>query len=116
MDLRVPDPCDQVLPSSIEGARRNEIQAGGSFENCDCIPSCGSKIMYLARTRGGKTIHHTLPPDGTSTAVNHRSVEETGHSIRGSGQVLLGKASREEIVKADPDTCVTSPGNTIPVP
>lgn len=71
-----------------------------------------SEIRLLLDMRGGGLAHCTLPPDGISFAVKHKTVEEIWYFIQGQGQVWRKQGSQEEIVKVGPGICITTPPET----
>lgn len=69
----------------------------------------GSEIRLLARMNGGGLCHCTLPPNATSSAVAHTTVEEIGYFIQGQGQVWRKLGEQEEVVNAHPGVSLTIP-------
>lgn len=71
-----------------------------------------SEIRPLFSMRNGGLAHCTLPSQGVSLAVRHKTVEEIWYFIQGQGQVWRKKGDREEVVDVDPSTCLTIPTGT----
>ncbi|OQY99739.1 MAG: hypothetical protein B6D35_08690 [Candidatus Brocadia sp. UTAMX2] len=72
----------------------------------------GSEIRLLTKTKTGEISHATLPPKGVSLAVRHKSVDEIWYFISGKGQVWRRQGNQEEVVDAEPGTCLTIPVGT----
>ena len=72
----------------------------------------GSEVRPLLGLRGGSLAHCTLPVNGVSLAVRHRTVEEIWYFIGGEGQVWRRQGDREETVDVVPGACLTIPLGT----
>lgn len=72
----------------------------------------GSEIRQLLKLKGGSFAHCTLPVDGLSLAVRHRTVEEIWYFVGGEGQVWRRQGNREETIDVVPGTCLTIPLGT----
>jgi mannose-6-phosphate isomerase-like protein (cupin superfamily) len=72
----------------------------------------GSEIRLLSQTNRGSTCHCTLPPEHTSLAGMHQTVEEIWYIIEGQGQVWRKKDNVEEVVDVAPGVCLTIPVHT----
>ncbi|VVB90299.1 Cupin domain protein [uncultured archaeon] len=72
----------------------------------------GSEIRKFMDMNRGGLAHCTLPPEGISIPVAHKTVEEIWFFIQGNGQVWRKQGDREEVVDVDPGTCLTIPTGT----
>jgi mannose-6-phosphate isomerase-like protein (cupin superfamily) len=83
-------------------------------EAYDVLAPDGSEIRILVSTRRGSMVHGTLPPDGVSLAIMHRTVEEVWFITAGRGQVWRKQDGheREEVVDVAPGTALTIPLGT----
>lgn len=72
----------------------------------------GSEIRKFMDMKCGGLAHCTLPPQGISIPVTHKTVEEIWYFIQGRGQVWRKQGEREEVVDVSPDTCLTIPTST----
>ena len=71
-----------------------------------------SEIRLLLKLKTGELTHCTLPPDKTSIAVRHKTVEEIWYFIEGQGKVWLKNEDKEEIVEVKPGLSLTIPLGT----
>lgn len=72
----------------------------------------GSEIRKFMDMTWGGLAHCTLPPEGISIPVVHKTVEEIWYFIQGTGQVWRKQGNREEVVDVGPGTCLTIPAGT----
>ena len=68
-----------------------------------------SQIRLLLKMEGGELAHCTLPSQGVSLAVKHKTVEEIWYFIQGHGQVWLSQEDKNKIFDVEPDICITIP-------
>ena len=54
----------------------------------------GSDVRVLLNLKGGGMAHFELPPGQTSTAVTHRTVEETWLFLSGRGEMWRARRAR----------------------
>ena len=71
-----------------------------------------SEIRLLLEMTGGGLAHCTLPPQGVSLGVKHKTIEEIWYFIQGQGQVWRKQGDREEVVDVGPGACITIPTGT----
>lgn len=96
---------DISLKIDAFGTRRLPIAA-------DEVAPDGSDVRILLRLKGGGMAHFELPPEQTSKAVAHRSVEEIWFFLGGRGEMWRKQNDREEVVPVEPDVCLTIPRGT----
>ncbi|SRR6266849_8694357 len=72
----------------------------------------GSEIRLLLDMNGGGLSHCTLPPERTSLAVMHKTIEEIWYFIQGRGQVWRKLGDQENEVDTQPGICLTIPPQT----
>jgi mannose-6-phosphate isomerase-like protein (cupin superfamily) len=75
----------------------------------DAIAPDGSDVRVLLQLRGGGLAHFELPPDATSIAVCHRTVEEIWYVLSGRGEMWRRLKQHEEIVALEPGVSLTIP-------
>ena len=68
-----------------------EFETKRLAEKADEIAPDGSEIRFLSELKGAGMCHCTLPPNSTSKAVKHKTVEEIWYFIEGRGQVWRKK-------------------------
>jgi mannose-6-phosphate isomerase-like protein (cupin superfamily) len=78
----------------------------------DAVAPDGSDVRILLGLNGGGMAHFELPPNQTSTAVTHRTVEEIWFILSGRGEMWRKKEDQEEIVKLYTGVCLTIPLGT----
>jgi mannose-6-phosphate isomerase-like protein (cupin superfamily) len=78
----------------------------------DAIAPDGSEVRVLLQLHGGGLAHFELPPDATSIAVCHRTVEEIWYVLSGRGEMWRRMDRHEEIVALEPGVCLTIPLGT----
>jgi len=78
----------------------------------DAVATDGSDVRILPSLSGGALEHFTLGPGQTSTAVTHRTVEETWCFLSGRGEMWRKQEGREEVVPVEAGVCVTIPLGT----
>lgn len=78
----------------------------------DTLAPDQSEIRLLAATMRASVVHCTLPPEQTSLAVTHRSVEEIWFCLSGHGQLWRRAGDQAEIVELQAGLCVTIPTGT----
>ena len=78
----------------------------------DEVAPDGSEVRILMRLKGGGMAHFELPPEQTSKAVAHRTVEEIWFFLGGCGEMWRKQNDREEVVPVEPDVCLTIPHGT----
>lgn len=79
---------------------------------CDYLAPDKSEIRLLLEMTGGGLAHCTLPPQGVSLAVKHKTIEEIWHFIQGQAQVWRKQGKREVVVDVGPGTCLAIPTGT----
>jgi mannose-6-phosphate isomerase-like protein (cupin superfamily) len=84
---------------------------GLSVARDDVAPD-GSDVRILLGLKGGGMAHFELGPGQTSTAVNHKTVEEIWFFLAGRGEMWRKQNGREEIVPVEPGVCLTIPLST----
>jgi mannose-6-phosphate isomerase-like protein (cupin superfamily) len=72
----------------------------------------GSEVRVLCATGRGSMIQFSLPPDGVSKAVAHRSVEEIWYVASGAGRLWRKLGDLEETVDLVPGLSLTIPAGT----
>ena len=75
----------------------------------DDVAPDGSEVRLLLALHGGGMAHFQLPPNGTSKAVMHRTVEEIWYFLAGRGQMWRRLDGVVETVDVSPCVCVTIP-------
>ena len=78
----------------------------------DALAPDGSDVRILLALRGGGMAHFELPPDQTSTAVTHKTVEEIWFFFSGRGQMWRRTEGHEEVVAVEAGVCLTIPLGT----
>ena len=81
-------------------------------QNYDALAPDGSEIRLLCSLEGGSTVHCTLQPNQTSTAIRHKTVEEIWYCIAGEGQVWRRQGRREKVTDIRPGISLTIPLGT----
>ena len=72
----------------------------------------GSAVRILLGLAGGGMAHFELAPGETSTAVEHRTVEEIWYVLRGRGEMWRRRGEEERVDALAPGTCLTIPLGT----
>ena len=78
----------------------------------DYLAPDGSEIRKLPDVRGGGLCHCTLPPNSTTQAVTHKTVDEIWYFIEGQGEVWRKLGKQEIPVHTQPGMCLTIPVGT----
>lgn len=79
----------------------------------DAVAPDGSDVRILLGLKGGGLAHFQLPPDHTSTAVTHRTVEEIWFFLSGRGEMWRKQEGQQEIVvPVESGVCLTIPLGT----
>ena len=78
----------------------------------DTLAPDGSEIRLLVRVAGASMVHCTLPVGGVSSAVAHRTVEETWYCLAGAGQVWRKRDSEEVVTDIQPGSSLNIPIGT----
>lgn len=78
----------------------------------DVVAPDGSDVRILLGLRGGSMAHFELPPNHTSLAVTHETVEEIWFFLSGRGQMWRKIGEYEEIVTVEAGVCLTIPLET----
>ena len=78
----------------------------------DAIAPDGSKVRILLGLKGGGMAHFELPPDQTSTAVTHKTVEEIWYILSGRGEMWRKIGEDEQVVALSEGLCLTIPLGT----
>ena len=78
----------------------------------DAIAPDGSDVRILLGLKGGGMAHFELPPDQTSTAVTHKTVEEIWYILSGKGEMWRKQGEDEQIVALSEGLCITIPLGT----
>ena len=72
----------------------------------------GSAIRFLLKLNRGEVNHFTLPPERTSTAVEHRTIEEIWYVLEGEGQMWRQEGENEEVLGLRPGVSFDIPLGT----
>jgi mannose-6-phosphate isomerase-like protein (cupin superfamily) len=72
----------------------------------------GSEIRLLVTMKEASFCHCTLPPQGTSLAGMHNTLEEVWYCTHGHGQVWRKGQDEERVVDVYPGICLTIPAQT----
>lgn len=79
----------------------------------DAVATDGSDVRVLLGLNSGSMAHFELPPDQTSKAVTHRTVEEIWFVLSGRGEMWRAQAGQpESVVPLEPGVCLTIPLGT----
>ena len=78
----------------------------------DHLATDGSEIRELLPVTGASLAHCTLPPNQTTKAVKHRTVEEIWYVLAGRGQVWRKLGIDELVIEASPGMALTIPLGT----
>jgi mannose-6-phosphate isomerase-like protein (cupin superfamily) len=78
----------------------------------EAVAPDGSDVRVLLGLQGGGMAHFELPPNQTSTAVTHKTVEEIWFFLSGRGQMWRRREDQEEIVAVEAGVCLTIPLGT----
>jgi len=78
----------------------------------DVLAPDGSEVRILLGLAGGTMAHFRLQPGQVSVAVTHRTVEEIWYVVEGEGEMWRQDATREEVLRLAPGTCLTIPLGT----
>ena len=81
-------------------------------EKYDYLAPDGSEIRPLPEMKGGGMAHGTLPPDGVSKAIRHKTIEEIWYFLEGEGEVWRKDGDQDKVVKVFPGICLTIPTGT----
>ena len=72
----------------------------------------GSDVRVLLGLAGGGMAEFELAPGQVSTAVTHRTVEESWYVLRGRGEMGRRPGVREDVTPLEPGVCLTIPLGT----
>jgi mannose-6-phosphate isomerase-like protein (cupin superfamily) len=78
----------------------------------DAVAPDGADVRVLLAVAGGGLAHFELGPGETSSAVEHRTVEEIWYFLQGTGEMWRRSAEQEEVVGVSPGVCITIPLGT----
>ena len=78
----------------------------------DAVALDGSSVRLLLGLSGGGMAHFELPPEQTSRAVVHRTVEEIWFFLSGRGEMWRSLGDRAEVVSVHSGVCITIPVGT----
>ena len=76
-------------------------------EHYDYLAPDGSEIRLLPEVKGGGLAHCTLPTDGVSQTVAHKTVEEIWYFLQGQGEVWRKSDALEQVDRVFPGVCLT---------
>lgn len=79
------------------------LQLGSEY---DYLAPDTAEVRMLCQMRGGGVAHCVVPPQRTTLAVVHSTVEEIWYFISGQGQVWRKMGEHEEVVDVGPGACV----------
>jgi hypothetical protein len=83
----------------------------------DAIAPDGSSVRVLLGLSGGGMAHFELPPQQTSKAVVHRTVEEIWFFLSGRGEMWRSLGDRAEVVDVHAGVCIHDAcRHALPVP
>ena len=88
------------------------MQVKGILEKYDYLAPDKSEIRLLLSMKGGGLCHCTLPVNGVSRAMKHKTVEEIWYFLSGEGEVWQKDTNGSKPVEVRPGTCVTIPVGT----
>lgn len=77
-------------------------------QNMEQAPD-GSSVEKLARTEKGSMATFTLPPNGISRAVAHKTVEELWYVLQGAGEMWQSERGSERIIALRPGIALVVP-------
>jgi len=72
----------------------------------------GSDVRVLLGVAGGGMAHFELAPGQTSTAVQHRTVDEIWYFLSGRGEMWREHDGTDEITEVSAGLCLTIPMGT----
>lgn len=72
----------------------------------------GSEIRVLVKSDKGSMVHCSLPPQGVSQAIKHRTVDELWYFIQGQGEFWRKKGAIEQIDTVGPGVSIDIPVGT----
>ena len=78
----------------------------------DAVAPDGSDVRLLLALSGGSLAHFELPPESTSSAVAHRTVEEIWYFVSGRGEMWRRLNAHEETVPVEAGVSITLPVGT----
>lgn len=78
----------------------------------DAIAPDGSSVRLLLGLSGGGMAHFELPPEQTSKAVVHRTIEEIWFFLSGRGEMWRSFGDGDEVVDIHAGVCITIPVGT----
>ena len=78
----------------------------------DSVAPDGSDVRVLLGLAGGGLAHFELPPQRTSVAVRHQTVEEIWFFLSGEGEMWRRQEEKELVVPVRPGICITIPLGT----
>ena len=101
------------FPPSVEAAGKHTHH----LQHCQAAPidylaHDGSEIRLLPENKYGGIAHCTLPPEKTSKAVKHKTVEEIWYILEGKGKMWRKKGSNETVIDLKPNLSLTIPTGT----
>ncbi len=79
----------------------------------DAVAPDGADVRLLLAVAGGGLAHFELGPGETSSAVEHRTVEEIWYFLRGTGEMWRRSPVQEEVVRVSAGVCITIPLGTM---
>jgi mannose-6-phosphate isomerase-like protein (cupin superfamily) len=85
------------------------VQLGADY---DVLAPDGSEIRLLTRNRGASVAHGSLPPEGVSLAVRHRTIDEIWYGLDGEADLWRKLGAAESIVRMRAGTAITIPLGT----
>ena len=77
--------------------------------SADHVAPDGSEVRILHRLKRGGMAHFELAPRQTSTAMQHKTVEEIWFFLSGRGEMWRRDANSEEVVDVFPSVSITIP-------
>ena len=78
----------------------------------DTVAPDQSDVRILLQLAGGGMAHFELAPGATSMAVAHRTVDEIWFFLTGRGELWRRQGDREEVVRVEPNVCISIPVGT----
>ncbi|MFZ6013813.1 MAG: cupin domain-containing protein, partial [Bacteroidota bacterium] len=104
--------CTLIYANVTTKAENDSVKTISLKANYEHLAPDGSEIRLLATMTRGSLAHCVLPPQGISSAVQHRSVDEIWYVLQGSGEIWREHNRVSSITKISSGVSITIPVHT----